>query len=425
MIGQFLIIDNGAYNIKIGFNHNDKEEKSIIKVHNAMMKTRDGVIHIGNEYLKQTNNYSGIMIKRPIEYENLISWELEKLIWNQSFNAISPNKEIDPSETNLILTESPMLLRQISMNTDQIIFEEYGFSNYYKCIPMSLANWSFNSFEDNSSMTNSNKAKNKNDFMLVVDFGFSSTWIVPMIYLMVHWEGVRKLSVGGNLLNGILRETISLRHYDLFDEPILINTIKEMTCFVDILPYEFQKERNKNKCFFFLPDFKTTSTGYISEKKLKIEDDVQCLNLTTERTRIPETYFHPEMMFCDSASSKSTLIQNGVFKNLTDLMVESIMNLPEIIRPLLLANICITGGSSLFLGLKERLILELTKLLPLSWIVNVRDLKILNDEISWYGGLNLSNDDVINKIKISKNDYFENGFNWTQKKFKNCYQQNV
>ena len=66
------------------------------------------------------------------------------------------------------------------------------------------------------------------DFVLVIDSGFNSTWIVPMIYQQIHWPAVKKLPIGGNLLNGLLREMILFRHYDISEDPILINTIKNL-----------------------------------------------------------------------------------------------------------------------------------------------------------------------------------------------------
>ena len=45
-------------------------------------------------------------------------------------------KVIDPDDIHLILTEQPYQLPQLSTNTDQIIFEEYGFNKYYRCIAL-------------------------------------------------------------------------------------------------------------------------------------------------------------------------------------------------------------------------------------------------------------------------------------------------
>ncbi|KAG2736933.1 hypothetical protein G9P44_001023 [Scheffersomyces stipitis] len=407
MSKQHLVIDNGAYNIKAGFNTGEDSDVRPTKVQNALTKTKDGAIHVGNQYQAQTNNYSGIVFRRAYDQGNLTSWETEKPVWDYTFDELSPKKIFDPSITHLTLIESPFQLPQLSTNTDQIVFEEYGFNEYYRCTPASLVPWvDFGN-------------KSNNDFMLVIDSGFTATWIVPVIYKSVHWEGVRKLPVAGKVLNGLLRELISYRHYDITDEPILINTIKEETCFIAQDFYKALNSRQKLQCEFVLPDFKTTTTGYVRKPKDTISPDAQLLRLMDERFSVPEAYYHPEIMFDNNdTTAGSTLVQNTPLKNLTDLVVESIMACPEVARPLLSANISLVGGSTSLPNFKSRLLSELTKELPSDWLVKVVEAKgVERDEVSWRGGINLTNDDVISDITISKKEYFEHGSNWCQKQF--------
>ena len=57
---QKLVIDNGSYTIKAGFNTGDddgNDTSTPIKVTNAISKTKDGIIHVGNQYLSHTNNF--------------------------------------------------------------------------------------------------------------------------------------------------------------------------------------------------------------------------------------------------------------------------------------------------------------------------------------------------------------------------------
>ncbi|KAK6204668.1 actin-related protein [Scheffersomyces amazonensis] len=413
MTKEYLVVDNGSYNIKAGFNTGSIENIHPIKVQNAISKTKDGVVHIGNEYLNHSNNLSGIQFKRPYEQGHLVSWETEKPIWDYVFDHVSNGRkkihELDPSNTHLILTETPFQLPQLSSNTDQIVFEEYGFNEYYRCTPASLV--PFVEFGDNLP----NKS---NDFMLVIDSGYNSTWIIPMIYQTIYWEGVRKLPIGGKLLNGLLKELISFRHYDISDDPVLINHIKEQTSFLaDDLP-KFLKEKSKHQAEFILPDFKTTTTGFVRTKDTKITPDTQSFKLTDERFIIPEAFYRPELLFDNSDIASNSVLQNAPLKNLTDLIVDSIMACPEIARPLLSANISLVGGTTNIENFDRRLLSELRKELPSNWFVRIRQDKGLNrDELSWLGGIELSNLDVLNNISVSKKDYFEHGANWCQRQF--------
>lgn len=404
MSKQYLILDNGSYDIKAGFSTSDEP----IKIHNAITRTKDAHIFIGNDHLTQTNNYSGINIKRPQEQGgHLTSWETEKPIWDYTLDKLSPKKELDLSKIHLTLTETPFQLPQLSINTDQIVFEEYGFNEYYRCTSASLAPW-----------LTKDEFQNTNDFELIIDSGFQSTWIIPVIYQKVYWKGVRKLPIGGKVLNALLREIISFRHYDITDEPLLINTIKEKTNFISL---DFNKDLNnriKSMCEFVLPDFKTTITGYVKSSNDIISDDVQCLKLSDERFTIPETFFHPEILFDNNQTLASNpIIQSTPFKNIIDLIIESIMACPEITRPLLLANIKMIGGTCKIPNFKQRLLKELKKELPINWFVNIKDDKYELDETAWFGGLKLTENDIIKNISVSKREYFEHGSNWCQNQF--------
>lgn len=400
---QHLIIDNGLYEIKAGFLSADTP----LKVQNTVAKTRDGVIYVGNDFLTNNNNYLGIMLKRPFSQGHLTLWETEKPVWDYTLQKLggADKKGVDPSQTHLILTEPPFQLPQLSINTDQIVFEEYGFNEYFRCIPPLLVPW----------------VAEANDFYLVVDSGHDATWVVPMIYQSVHWEGVRKLPVGGKLLAGLLAETISFRHYDVSEEPVLVNTIKEQTCF--IAPegkfQDYLKQKLKYECEFILPDFKTTTTGYVRTPKTKITADTQILKLYDERFTVPELYYHPEIIFDNHrATAHLALLQQTPFKNLADLIVEAVMALPKVTRPMLVANICIVGGLTKFPGFDARLKAELEKELPQQWHLQFRDVEDTGrEEVAWVGGANLADSDVLDKVLILKKEYFEHGLNWCQKQF--------
>lgn len=420
-MSQFIIVDNGSYNIKSGYS---TFEEPMIQS-NSITKTKDGSIYISNDY-RNTNNHSGIIFKRPHDQGNLVSWETEKLVWDYAFNEISTqyitlsktsksksktmdfssDSEIDFKSLGLILTETPFQLPQLSINTDQIVFEEFEFQNYYRCIPQSLVPWTLDTDIEN-------------DFNLIIDCGFNATWIIPVIYKSVYWKGVKKLPIGGKLLNGLLREFISFRHYDINEDPILINTIKESTCFMAANFNEALKTKEANYCQFILPDFKTTTTGYVKKndgKPLQDNGDLQSLNLVDERFVIPESLYHPEIIF-DNSPNNNSIIHSTSFKNLSDLVIESIMSSPEIARPLLSQNISIVGGTSLLPNFSERLKTEISKELPQDWKIKILHNDYRNDLTNWYGGLILSQSDIIDNITISKQDYYEHGSNWCQKQF--------
>lgn len=400
MPSKHLILDNGSYNIKGGFSTQNEP----LVINNALTKARDGVIYVGNDYLNHSNLYSGINFKRPHDLGHLTSWETEKVLWDYTFDKLSPKKELDALDTHLLLTETPFQLPQLSMNTDLIVFEEYGFAEYYRCIPQSLVPWLFSHLPL--------------DFSLVVDCGFNASWIVPVLYQSAHWKGIRKFPVGGRHLNGLLRDIIAFRHYDILDEPMLLNTVKESTMFVASDFNAALRKKLSYRCEFVLPDFKTTFTGYVHHANDRpLPHDAQTLQLYDERFTIPESYFHPEIMLDNNSHSKSAVLQNANFKNICDLVVSSIMACPEVTRPLLASNINVVGGSSALPNFSERLVSELKKELPVNWEVQCPLQPHRSDLMPWYGGVDLVQQDVLKEVTISKQEYFEHGSNWCQKQF--------
>lgn len=214
----------------------------------------------------------------------MVDWRLEYAIWNYAFYSGDSPISVDPSETSLILTEAPMSLPTISANTDQMIFEEYGFESYYRCTPGSLVPW--NDFDtdlfpstattpksrstsistpavvDSASRSvspsggKSSQSPDKHhplaECALVIDSGFNCTNIMPTILGEVYWPAVQQVSVGGRLLTNYLRETLSFRHYNMMEDTYLVNLIKESSCFVSKdfdkdLDYCYDASQNRRK----------------------------------------------------------------------------------------------------------------------------------------------------------------------------------
>jgi len=67
---------------------------------------------------------------------------------------------------------------------------------------------------------------------IVVDSGFSFTHTVPIYEGRIVYKACRRIDLGGKALTNLLKETISNRHFNMMDETVLVNGIKERLCFV-------------------------------------------------------------------------------------------------------------------------------------------------------------------------------------------------
>lgn len=110
--------------------------------------------------------------------------------------------------------------------------------------------------------------------------------------------------------------------------------------------------------------------------------------------------FKPELAKCPQISG------------LHQLLVESLMRCEEKYRKILLGNIVLTGGNSLFPGFDKRLESEVAKLLPedLASKVSIRvSSQKGRDNFTWKGGVHLCSLDSFQGLWLSQQDYMESG----------------
>lgn len=129
-----LVLDNGAYTIKAGFSSPLIEEPASPRlIPNCIARDREKKIYVGSQ-LSTCKDFSEIVFRRPVEKGYLVNWEAEKEIWEHEFFDTGAKLFCDPKETNLILTEAPNAFPALQTNCDQVIFEEFGFQSYLRCL---------------------------------------------------------------------------------------------------------------------------------------------------------------------------------------------------------------------------------------------------------------------------------------------------
>jgi actin-related protein 6 len=64
--------------------------------------------------------------------------------------------------------------------------------------------------------------------------GYSFSHVAPVLHGHVVNYGVKRISVGGRLLTNHLKELISFRSFNMMDEVLLMNDVKERSCFCSL-----------------------------------------------------------------------------------------------------------------------------------------------------------------------------------------------
>lgn len=129
-----LVLDNGAWTLKAGLVCGGSIPEPRV-IPNCIARDRSKKIYVASE-LDKCRDFSEIQFRRPVEKGYLVNWEVQKEIWDQELFGNKAQAKCDPSETRLVLTEQPNALPVLQTNCDQIVFEEYGFSSYYRGVGM-------------------------------------------------------------------------------------------------------------------------------------------------------------------------------------------------------------------------------------------------------------------------------------------------
>lgn len=411
-----FVMDNGAATIKSGFATD--EEPQMIPNCKMKVKSERQRQYIGNQ-IDDCKDCSGLYYILPHQKGFIINWDVEREIWDYLFT--KKFKEVKLKDTDLILTEPYFNFRQIQNNTDEVLFEEYGFNSILRTNTGYLSSINHKSNNRKTDQT-TDLATAEDEFplaCLVVDSGFSFTHIAPYVHsekygYLKFKSAVRRIDIGGKALTNHLKEIISYRQMNVMDETYVINQCKEDICFVakDFEAKLTECEQNKqNKVArdYILPDFTNVKRGYVRKPDWRAttridpnSTDPQFLRLSNERFQVPEILFNP---------ADIGIGQVGV----VEAIVDSINSLPKKLHALLYGNIVLTGGNVNIPGFKERVLQGVRAYCPSQYKANV----FMPDDPTthaWFGGKILATkySDTFKKLLVTRKEYEESGENKKQ-----------
>jgi actin-related protein len=272
---------------------------------------------------------------------------------------------IAPEEHNIMIIVCPKTPIENKEKIAQIMFETFNAPGLYIAKSTVLALLGYGKFNGIS-----------------IDLGEDITHFVPIYDFFCLSHAYIYENLGGKDLSHSI--TLFLKHleentaqrFSKYGEKDVAKNIKEKTCYV---AYDFQEELKCVKPYDYeLPD----GTHVI------IKD---------QRIKCPEALFKPEMV---------GKIGVGIAKTCCD----SIERCDIDIRKDLYNCIALSGGNSMFKGLKERLEKEMRVLVPYSMQKEVRVISPPERKFaSWIGGSILSSVSHFESSWITKTEYEENG----------------
>jgi len=357
-----LVLDNGSGSMKAGFSGDDAPRAvfpCVIGTPNSegiMIGAEAKDYFIGDEAIRK----KGILtLHYPIEHGIIKDWNYIEMVWEHTFfNEL----RVTPSEHKVMMTEAPMNPRENREGITRIMFEKFDVQCLYIQIQAVLSLYA-------SGRTTG----------CVMDSGDSVSHTVPIYegYSLPH--AIVRIDLGGRNLTAYLQTLLTERGVSLVSssEKEIARDIKEKLCYVAL---DFDKELE--------------SQDMSIEQEFEMPDG-HVIKVGSERFRCPEVLFKHNLLGKEASG-------------IHDALFDCIQKCDIDVRKDLYNNIVLSGGSTMFPGLDERLNKEMVGLAPPTMKIRVVAPPERKYSV-WIGGSILSSLSTFQSMWITKEEYEDAG----------------
>jgi len=302
-------------------------------------------------------------LKHPIEHGVVTHWDAVEKIWRRAFRDIGADRGGHP----VLVTEAPLSAKAHREQMVQLLFEEFEASRVHVAVSGALSLYA------TGSPTG-----------LVVEVGDGVSQMLPICEGYVVAHAVQRLDLGGRDLTDYLAKLLATeRGYSLDSLAArrAVRGLKEQHCYV-AQNYKAELAAAEEN-----PDL---------ERTFQLPDGKEIVAAGAERFSCPEALFQPSLLGKESPG-------------IHELTVEALKKCDVDLQKGLASSIVLAGGTMEMQGVRERLLKEMSALIPPSMMTKATFAAESPRDASFIGGSILASVTEAQRKWITREQYEEQG----------------
>jgi len=364
---QAIVIDCGSGKMKVGFAGDDAPRTDFPTIVGTLKQQFQAKLagnkqwYIGDEAQSKLGTLNVVY---PLQHGVCQQWDHMERLWH---NAFYNELRVSPEEQPVLLNEALQVPKVQKEKTTQIMFETFG-------VPaMQISTSAKLSLFADGRITGT-----------VLESGFGVTESVSIYEGQILENTDNGVKVAGMDLTNYMMKLLeeSGHSFTTTAERVIVEDIKKKLCYT---AFDYQTELQKS--------YESSAL----EKTYELPDG-NIITINRARFTCAEALFQPTMIFKDAENAFG----------IQDAIVNAIGKSPIDIRRELYSSIVLCGGNTMFDGIAERLVKELTCLAPASVKINVRA-EPNRKYLAWIGGSILGSLATFQSMWITKEEYDDIG----------------